>query len=282
MKTFLTRSLVLMCAATSLQAATITEDFYYPSLTDGTALASNANGGSGWSGAWAGDANILYNSGTNLVSSNYALAQTPGSGSLAGSTSNYRAIYRNLSTAATGEVWFSYVFRKGGTGSGGLVFNATTSTTATNWNVLLDTAGGLNVTLNGVTTNVASVSTGTDYLVVGRMITGSSGSFSLWLNPDLNSVSSMSEFLALQTPLYSNSSVVNPDSISSLGAAAYRGTSSSSVFRFDALNLSDGNGNAAAAFAAVTGVPVPEPATLSFIVMGAGVVLAARRRKLVG
>lgn len=253
----------------SVNAVTVTENFEYP-LGNATALAGNANGGTGWDGAWQGNANILYNSTTNLTSENYPLEQD--AGSLYSSTANYRAIYRDLASDMSGELWFSYIFRIGGTtGAGGLLFNATSDNATgspTNWNILRAPTGELNVTINGVTTNLNQpTSNGTDYLILGRMVTGSEGAFELWLNPDLTSVTSLSEFRSSSQPAtFTNLLAINPDSISSLGVAAYyAGGSGSRVFRFDALQLSDGNGDPNAAFIAVTAVPEPKMLSLAIL-----------------
>ncbi len=267
----------MLLAVGSLHASVVVEDFLYPSNASATALAGNANGGSGWAGGWAGNANVLYNSTTNLQYSGYAVTQAEGSGSLYSQTANFRSIYRSLDVAAAGEVWFSFGFRYGGTGAGGLIFNDTGASSATSgWSVLVNTTGGLNVTLGGVSTNIATLSTAVDYLVLGRMITGDEGAFDLWLSPNLGGITSLDGFLTDVAPTFSVSSIDNPLAVSSLGVAAYRGTGGSSVFRFDALRLSDGNGNAGAAFHEVSAV-IPEANTIP-LVLGAFVSAVFFRR----
>lgn len=258
-----------LCATFTLSAAVVpvTEDFHYPDLANQSSLIG-ANGGQGWSGSWQGASGLLFNSTLNMSYDNYPLTQTAGSGSLYSSTVNYRGIYRDLATSASGEVWFSYVFRQGGSvGAGGLLFNATAANTVagsnnpTDWNIQLVPGGTLNVTLNGATDSVATgLENGVDYLVLGRMVTGVDGEFDLWLSPDLTDTSSLAGFTA--TPTFSATGLVNPNSIDSLGVTAYYvGGSGSRVFRFDALRLSDGAGDATVAFQHVTGIP--EPASIS-------------------
>ena len=271
-----------LCATGSLNAVVVIEDFNYD-LANATTLVG-ANGGQGWSGSWQGAAGVLYNNTLNLAYANYPLLQAEGSGSLYSTTVNYRGIYRDLAAAASGEVWFSYVFRQGGSvGAGGLLFNATQANTVaasnnpTDWNIQLVPGGSLNVTLNGSVTTVATgLLNSVDYLVLGRMVTGADGRFDLWLSPDLTGVTNLASFAA--TPTHSVTGVVNPDSINSLGVTAYySGGSGTRVFRFDALRLSDGSGIASTAFEDVTGV-IPEPA-YGAIIFGLAALLVVRLRR---
>jgi len=256
----LTTLALCVTAPLSASAVLVIEDFHYPDLANATTLVG-ASGGQGWNGSWQGAAGVLFNSTLNMVYAGYPLVQTEGSGSLYSSTVNYRGIYRNLESSASGEIWFSYVFRQGGSvGAGGLLFNATEANTVagsnnpTAWNVQLAPGGTLNVTLNGAVTAVATgLVNAVDYLVLGRMVTGADGEFDLWLSPDLTGISSLAGFTA--APNFSATGVLNPDSIGSLGVTAYySGGSGSRVFRFDALRLSDGAGDTAKAFQDVTGV----------------------------
>jgi hypothetical protein len=264
-------SALALCMTVSLNAAVhVVEDFHYTELANAATLVGAA-GGQGWSGSWQGAAGVLYNSTLNLQYSNYALEPTTGSGSLYSTTVNYRGVYRDLATAAAGEVWFSYVFRQGGSvGAGGLLFNAVAENTVagsnnpTAWNVQLAPGGTLNVTINGVVTPVATgLLNSVDYLVLGRMVTGTDGALDLWLSPDLSAVSNLSGFIA--PPTFSATAVVNPNSITSLGVTAYYvGGSGTRVFRFDALRLSDGGGDSMVAFHDVTGIPEPSSIALVF------------------
>jgi len=241
----------------SAHALFVTEDFYYPAKEHATALAGES-GGSGWNGAWQGNSFILFSSTMSLAYSNYQVEQTANSGSLYSTTANYRSIYRNLASPASGEVWFSYIFRQGGsTGAGGLLFNDTAGGSPTAWNVMLAPGGDLNATVNGVTSTVLSgLANAVDYLVLGRMVTGVDGVFELWVSPSLTGVSKRADFT--DVPDFSVTGAVNPNSISSLGIAAYySGGTGTRVFRFDALRLSDGGGNPDMAFAEVSGTPKP-------------------------
>jgi len=287
-----TQRIVLMLGifalmACPLPATVVTEYFEYGSLTNNSVLAGNANGGTGWNGAWQGNTSIHYNSTNNLGSllpSNavYPLALTQGAGSMFSDTPNYRAIHRDLASALTGDIWFSYMFRVGGTvGAGGLLFNATTSTDETEWSILRRPTGQLEVKINGATTDLGITTiNGVDYFILGRMVTGSSGRFDLWVNPNLTGVDSVASLFALQTPAYMNTSAVNPGAISSIGAAAYyNGGSGTRLFRFDALALSDGSGDPNSALGDVTGIAVvPEPSQIALLTLAALVVLVARRR----
>src|SRR5690606_33040125 len=148
-----------------------------------------------------------------------------------------------------------------------LLLNATSdhaSGSANDWNILVDTVGNLNVTVNGVSQSLGAVTNAVDYLVLGRIVTGSDGKFDLWLSPDLNAVASLDDFLSSVAPLFSYSGGGALADITSLGLSAYRGTGSSSVMRLDSLRLSDGNSNAATAFGDATGITaIPEPTALA-------------------
>jgi len=245
-------------------ALTVSEDFGYRLNTGDTLV--GANGGAGWDGAWKGNEQVLFRRDLNLAYSSPVQRsrreESQDSGSLYSQTSNHRAIYRNLAAPVSGEIWFSYLFRTGGSGSGGLMFNATEAHTLGGgkpsvWNVLLDSSDAedrkLKVTINGTTTLVKSGLAGgaNDYFVLGRIVTGKEGVFQLWMNPKLGKEQNLAAFTA--APDFSDEKAVNPDSLVTLGIIAYKGRGGSSVFRFDSLRLSDGDGNAAAAFADVAG-----------------------------
>lgn len=235
-------------------ALTASEDFLYPSLATESPIIGNSNSGEGWNGEWQGDDGILYNAETDLIYKNYPLIQPLNSGCVFSQKSNYRAIYRELAVPVSGEVWFSYVFRKGGTGSGGLMLNANGENATnfeTNWSVMVNPQGQLIVNTNGIKTNITEVKNAEDYLILGRVLTD--GGFDLWINPDINIVVDRKGLLgSSHEPNYSDPSAINPASITSLGISAYRGQGASSVMRIDALRISDGDGNADLAFRNVT------------------------------
>lgn len=251
-------------------ALDISEDFTYPSLSEGDAIVTAGSGGSGWKAGWEGNNQILYGTTAenNPVSTKYGLVQEPGSGSLYSNTANYRAISREFEHEISGEIWFSYLFRKGGTGAGGLIFNATGahakqdagSSSPPEFQVAVDIEGQLGVILNGTGTPAGAVANGTDYLVLGRMVTGANGSLQVWLNPDLNGVTTAAEFLSSsQPPVFSIEDTDMPNVLFSVGLSAFRGSGKSSVFRLDALRVSDGEKNANEAFKAAIGITPASP-----------------------
>jgi hypothetical protein len=257
MKTFCKLTALLLCAPLSLSANLVTEDFNYPSIATGASLAANAAGGAGWSGGWEGNASVFYHSTTNLSYANYPMVAPAGSGSLYSNTSNYRAVWRSLAEPLGGELWYSYLFRKGGTGQGGLLFNANsvhTTGAPPDWSILVDATSVLNVNVKGGITAVLDIVNAVDYLVVGRIVTGANGVFQIWVNPDLTMVAGFEGFLATLEPDYTYAGTALLEPLQSLGIAAYRGTGTSSVMRIDALRFSDGAGNAKMAFEDVTGV----------------------------
>ena len=268
----------------SARALLVSEDFNYPQLDTGDAILG-ANGGNGWGGAWQGVNNILFNKTIDLSYPDYPLEQVMGSGSIYSQTSNHRAVFRDLEVGLSGDRWFSFQFRKGGTGAGGLQFNATSGTSSggsnpSDWNVMVDTSGSLSVAINGFATELESeVSNGLDYWILGRMVTGSAGLFEIWVNPDLTSIVSRNDFVSSIAPNFATADVINPESIESLGVSAYRGTGTSSVFRFDALRMSDGDGDSDLAFNQVTAIPEPLFVAQIMFLFCFGIVMLARRRR---
>jgi len=239
------------------QGLTVLDDFSYPALSAGASL-DGSYGGFGWAGPWRGGSGIFFQPDVNLIYESYRLDETKKTGSLYSQTSNYRAICRDLETPVSGEIWFSYLFRTGGSGSGGLMFNATDAHTPAGsspsaWKIFLDSSDAnnrkLTVTVNGITTLVKSgIVSGAEYFVLGRLRTGTQGSLDLWLNSDFSGVTDLAQFTAV--PDFSATGATNPESIFSVGVIAYRsGIGGSSIFRLDALRLSDGDGTADAAFA---------------------------------
>jgi len=272
------RYLLLSAIPALAQALLVSEDFSYPLLKAGDPLVG-ADGGRGWKGAWQGNAGILFNRDTNLAYSfpvpGSRRGESQDSGSLYSQTPNYRAVYRNLAAPVSGEIWFSCLFRTGGTGSGGLVFNATAANASggslpTAWSILLDSSDAndrrLNVTVNGVTSLVQSgIPMGKNIFILGRMVTGRDGAFDLWVNPELGGITGLDEFTA--APDFSDRKAANPDAVFSLGIAAFRGAGGSSIFRLDALRLSDGEGNADAAFAETGGFFLSPDGTESYLTL---------------
>ena len=243
---------------------TVSEDFIYR-LESGAPMVG-AGGGSGWSGVWQGNESVLFCRDINLPYASPVQRErreeSQDSGSLYSQTSNHRGVYRELASPVSGEIWFSYLFRVGGAGSGGVMFNpsaanATGGSRPSAWNVLLDGNDAdhrqLKVAINGVESVVRSGLPGgnNNYFVLGRVVTGKEGLFQLWINPDLTGVKNPAEIPV--APDFSAEKVVMPDEISSLGISAYRGVGGSSVFRFDALRMSDGGGRADVAFAEAGG-----------------------------
>lgn len=267
---------VILAAAAESRAAVLVADFN--DLSTGSINAKA--GGTGWTGNWDGSAGGSVVAG-DLTSSRYNVPQS-------GTAQHYRSInatglrqnYRTpTSPGPTGTVWFSLLAMAESTGDrAGLSINPPTDNPFNN-------PGTAHAYLDGDTLRYsfgtgtggfvsAANAVGSTALLVGRVtITAGPDPVTLWLNPDLVANPDINAY----TPVYSSASVDWLTSIGTVGAIAARlDGASTGGGNVDNIRFSDGGGNAAQAYADVTGVP--EPAGLALL--GAATAgLASRRRR---
>jgi hypothetical protein len=269
-------------------AASVSDDF--STTTDNVSLIGQA-GGNGWAAPWGAtipagttgrikldrDINLTYSlGGYNIVQS--------GTGRGYGDFNDFRGANRWIDTNLTGTVWFSILLQNNTLADhAGLQFNAHadgTDFTGPDYNRgLFDVQlSGTNVVVNygGIDSTVGALSLAlnTTHLLLGRITlqeNGANDRFELWADP--------ANLLNLGTPLYNNNTANLGTEIYLAGVFGYgsTGTVSSPQGSFDALRMSDGGGNASAAFSQVTGIP--EPSTALLLGFGAVLGLAGRRRR---
>jgi hypothetical protein len=274
---------LLLACLSPLQAVTLVEDFSYASgnITGlGTATG-------GWGGVWgaAGNATgrININSTSNLTYSGggYNISQT-GTGYASGNYGNqFRGINRPVATPMTGTIWFSMLIYNIDAGDHtGMLLNQNAGNdydAGTNFAFgLLGTSLQINYAGTILTDTNATFALNTTHLIVGRITVGAGNdTLSLWADP--TSLSNLTN----TTP---NLTVTNRDigsNLNEVGFFTYSTTSTDTVVhgRADALRVSDGNGDANAAFFAVTGVNlVPEPTRAALALLSLTALLLPRRR----
>lgn len=292
----LVRQVLVACSCGLVATgATLIEDFSYSD-----SLASDAGTATGgWGGTWGAgtgtssartrvidDANLTYTGG------GYAITQT-GTGRFYGNfggSSVYgplRSANRVIADPMSGVVWFSFLVQTTdlrATNSSNVSFNgiqfnkdleSSTRFGASPFRIELANEA-FHVTYGGETNALSgSYAFNTTHLVLGRWEMGmGNDELSLWINP--------ANLLALGSPQFTASGADAGDALSNVGAIGYGSdvnltegnrTGYGSV---DALRISDGDGDEAAAFAAVTGIP--EPSTLTMLLgLGSGFLLRRRR-----
>lgn len=260
--------------------ATIIEDFNYASGSN----PSTQNGGSGWAGAWASGASptsTLKIAGTDLSysSGGYAITQT-GTGSLNGTYFAFRGMNRPT-PSLTGTLWFSLLVNNATSiEHSGMEFN-NPRTSGLDYNAspfMVDLHGGALEVYYGSTSSPTTVATGltlgTTHLLLGSIDIGAGNdTFSLWADPaDLSN---------LGTALFTGNTQDMGAALTLAGVFGWADSTVSGTYgRVDALRLSDGSGDSAAAYAAVTGISaVPEPGRPILILMALAALVTWRRRQ---
>jgi len=273
--------LPLLLTALPVSAATLIEDFSYSGVLSGKGTA-----GGGWAGAWgaAGNATgrITTNSASNLTYSGggYAISQTGNGYTFGDFGVDFRGINRSISATLTGTVWFSILINSNAaTNHVGVTLNNNGSGAdyLVGTNYAVDLTGSTLRLLHGTNTVVSdslagNFALGTTHLLLGRIDLGAGvDTISLWMNPsDLTNISNI-------TPNIVSSAVDIGSSLTKFGVFSYSSSSSTGSFgQLDALRISDGNGDATAAFQAVTGVP--EAGTSALLLCGLTAAGLRRRR----
>jgi hypothetical protein len=230
----------------------------------------------GFSDEWhAGSSNVYISTATDLTYANYGISQTGDTQRImASNASPDRQDVRTLTTAMSGEIWFTVLVNVPTGGNyAGLTFNNTGNSydpVTTGARILMG-ASQLQVGLSGdaAATGTGTFSAGTTHLLLGQMTVGvGNDTLNVWVDPDVNAAGGPS---GLGTANFTSTTVDFAASITDIGAAGSKGTAAE-VYS-DAFRLSD----TGTAFFDVTGV-VPEPSTTALLGLG-GLALIFRRRK---
>jgi len=240
-------------------ASLIVADFN--DLTGGGVNLSGQAGGTGFSGNWTAHGSIDVVSGdlTAPGSTNYALTQSGTANSVYGNSADNYAGHRALATALTGNtVWFSFLVDGDGNSRAGITVNQADTTPLSPRLLVLNST---DLYLNGTTFDDV-LTAGDPALVLGRITVVDDGddTWDVWFNPDVSE--SLGTPDATKTDNY-----IGAAGITTIGVSVYKGGS------VDMLYVSDD----ADGFADVTGVP--EPATMSVLVLGGVGMLLRRRRR---
>lgn len=284
------RSLLLpvfaACVASSAHAALIiSESFDYPiggTLSNVNGANADANGGTGFSGAWN-------NSRTDAIVAGLtdARSATPGGGVGGAALVSVNFTGRTWDGTSYGtdanEIWFSTLFTTSGASFNGtgnsrmLVFGSLTS--GTGFGFELTTAGNLVARLGG--SNSAAVATytqGQANFVLGRYVNSTSGNdlLQLWVNPTAGELSTFnaSGLLADLGTVDSSVAITSEAVTFSTSSAVYLRAQNSATTNWTADELRIGT-----TFTDVAAIPEPSAAaSLAGLAVLGGVMLRRRRR----
>jgi hypothetical protein len=210
------------------------------------------------------------------LTSTYAIAQTGTATVLkaAVNSSSTSAATATIASPLNGTVYFSFLTQwNDSTARSGLTFNTTGADAAAGLNLVTvanDTSTALrlrNVGVNLATFDMANATdfTATNFYVGEIVFSGSNATFNVWVNPDL------SGGVLPGAPSLTVSSVpMGSTSLNSIGVFSYSGTANTGTL--DNVRLGNALGDVAV---------VPEPSTLSFLVVGlfcTGVLLRRQRQ----
>lgn len=271
-------SVAALVYGSKANAATVIDDFNYP-----TGELRSQNTGSGWSGKWGvggTTSRILVDSSNNLSFSlgGYNVPQT-GTGLVTGNFNAFRGINRSVEPDLTGTIWFSVLINNAQADDRtGIQFNNHSDSSSTT----VDYDPGrfhaeifgtdVVVRYDGTETSLGThLELGMTHLLLGRItLTDGNDRLELWADP--------ADLLNLGAPLFDMNNADMGSTLFLAGVFAYGSNDGASTGanhgKLDALRLSDGNGDAAQAFLAVTGVPEPSAAIL---LLTGGLLLGSRR-----
>ena len=229
----------------------------------------------GFSDAWHnGSNNIFISTAADLTYANYGITQTGDTQKImASNAAPDRQDVRTLTTAMSGEIWFTVLVNVPTGGNyAGLTFNNTGNSydpVTTGARILMgDTQLQVGLSGGAAATGTGTFSAGTTHLLLGQMTVGvGNDTLNVWVDPDVNAAGGPG---GLPTANFTSTTVDFADSITDIGAAGAKGTAAE-VYS-DAYRMSD----TGTAFADVTGVP--EPSTTALLGLG-GLALILRRRK---
>ena len=279
-------TLALLASLTMGLAQTASAALVATDLNAGGTESGFSDGGDPQLDGWQGSSNVFISAATDLTYANYAITQTgtPGNVYAANTPHNDRMDSRNLSTAMSGDIWFSALVNvTSGSNFAGLAFDSDFTTGGTErfshalselrvlltpTQLIVDMDGGTGPAATGSETGTFAADT--THLILGMMNVGAGNdTLSIWIDPDVNASGGPN---GLPTANFTSTTVDFMDSVSRIGVPiSWNGSSSPHV---DAIRVSD----TASAFTDVTGVAVvPAPAALpaGLVMLG----LAAMRRR---
>jgi len=227
----------------------------------GTLVATDLNVGgtdTGFSGDfYNGSGNVFYETASDLTYGDYGIMQTGTTQRIYSSNASPdRQDLRNLTTAMSGEIWFSVLaYVPTAADYAGLTFNSYGNSydpITTDARILM-TPTQIQVGLNGggASTGTGTFSADTTHLLLGKMkVVAGNDTISVWVDPDLTAVTGPGDLPAAN---YTSTSIDFADSITVIGAAGRKGAAAANT-SIDAIWLSDRS----TAFADVTGASGPD------------------------
>lgn len=278
MKRFFCGSIIAACGVISPLALGALTKANFNDIATGQL--SGKSGGSGFASSWTGSSTLSVIAG-DLSSSLYWLNQPGTPQSVRGNNNaELRQDFRVVSSPFSGEVWFSFLQLNAGTSDrSGMSFNPPTASPFNNpgsaFLYFSDTSIVYRFGEASDQTVASPVTVGNTGLVVGQFIINGSGGadgVKIWVDPVLGPEPTRASILAI-TPTISNNTLHFADTVTVLGAIAWRSTTGSAGGVVDNLAVSDGGGNGEQAFSDV----VPEPGAVSMLALGVLGVLRRRR-----
>ena len=247
---------LVLAAGSTAWAGLVVEDFDY-TTGDGAAL-QNRNGGSGWGGAWnlgsPPTGTIVVDIDSNLTYAGYGIAQS-GTGLARGSYSQSRHIGR-LAGPFTGTTWFSCLVQNPDE-SGYAAFLPRASQSSVS--IVVD-GSSFDVVYSGTTySGLATLTTGTPHLLVGKLVWGATDHVEVWADP-----TDTSSEAAMGTADFDSSTDAGGD-VNLFTDLSNPGIESYNQGLFDALRMSDRPSAFVDALGDPPALPVAEPAGLGLI-----------------
>ena len=208
---------------------------------------------SGFSGGWVGSSNIRISAASDLTYANYLITQTgtPGNVYSANTSSNDRMDSRNLTTAMSGEIWFSLLVNVPALDNfAGISFDSNATTAApdryshalselrvllTPSSLIVDMDGGAPPTATGGETG--SFAAGTTHLILGRMTVGAGNdTLDVWVDPNLIGATGPGDLPAAN---FTSTTVDFMDSVGRIGVPISDDSVIDDTAHVDAIRVSD-------------------------------------------
>ncbi len=270
----------LCVSLVSANAAVVVADFNdnSPGPLGSFTAGAGQGGGSGWDGAsvWGntGTINVVGGDLAAPGSTNYAIAQTGTGQSIQGTFATGRHTTRAVATTLVGDIWFSFLLNQATINSrGGLSFNQDTS--APGDPRIVATGTDLRLGLATLQGSGAALTVGQTSLVVGRLSLSAVGAetLSVWVDPDV--AGGIAGLGAPSTTLTEDAPALDAG-VTRIGLQSYSSDNQGGIL--DSVRFSD-DPDRNRAFADVTGILVPEPATGMLVGIGALLALGRRTRR---